>query len=1001
MNRKHTLSAAGTFATSGQRRWVSSGMPIRLSLRVILPASVLVVAALAFASSASASTISVGTDDNDPQTCAIQANGTVSCWGDDGSIPTPTMVPGLSDAVDISGHGTSTCAVRAPGSVVCWTAGGTPSVPTGSPSDAVAIGTGTLSSCAIRAGGTVSCWGNTGNDQLGGADHDGNHVTDAIAVTSGDSNSCVIARGGKVSCWGKQYAAVPSDLTDAVSVSSGGENICAVRSTGHVTCWGRGFSGEFGQPYDSSVKQVTIPGIADATRVAVADRHVCVLRSGGGATCWGDGTSGQLGQGTLVDSTPVAVSGLNGATDIAAGSTASCARLGDGSLQCWGDNKQGLMGTGTSSGSATPVTVSGITDATAVSGRGATRCAVRSGGGVSCWGDNDLGELGDGSAVSQRPFPGPVTGISTATGVAVGWLHACALLTDNSVKCWGLGIYGQIGNGATDGSLTPTTVTSVSATKVATMDNTACAILVSGSISCWGESFGSTAAGVTGTANATDVVGGSQHMCAIEGAGTVVCWGANYWGFLGNGSTTDSPTTAVSTGITDATALQASVGGNRTCAKRAGGDVWCWGLNPDPAIPDPNNQELVPTNTGSTSFPVDTTSDGCTASSGHVTCIGDGSMGQLGDGYQPAGHYPVQAVPGSVPALTGVLSSPGTTLLPDDVSVSPTSLAFPTTSVGPTSLPQTVTATNTAGRWLSLYASAPAPSPASEFGVGTTCGATLAPGASCTTSYVFHPTSAGDKTGSATIELAGRAHTIALSGAVSTGFLVTPGSLTFPATTIGTTSAGQSVVVVNVSGQTKALDTTITGLGTDFRSSTACDATLAPGGTCTVTFSFAPTAAGTRSANAVVTLGGVPNAVALSGDGVPKAVARAVPSNAFAIKSAKVSKKTQITLTLSLPGRGKAKVTTTIKQGKKRVAYAETKTVTAKKAGTAKATLTPGKKAKAALKKLKKAKVSISVSFTPTGGVAAKKTKSVTVTGSKKRSPREPQPADVRPHGRR
>jgi alpha-tubulin suppressor-like RCC1 family protein len=950
-------------------------MPTHCSRRGVLLACVLIIAALAPASSAAAGTISVGTDEDHPQTCAIQSSGTVSCWGDNGSIPTPTTVPGLSDAVDISGYGTSTCAVRATGSVVCWTAGGTPSVPADSPSDAVAIGTGTLSWCAIRVGGTVACWGNVGNDQLGGADKDGHHVTNAIAVTSGDSNSCVIARGGKVSCWGQQYTAVPSDLTDAVSVSSGGDNICAVRSNGHVICWGRGVWGEFGQPYDASVSQVTIPGVSDATRVAVAGRHVCVLRSGGTATCWGEGTLGQLGQGTPVDSTPVAVSGLDGATDIAAGSRASCARLGDGSLRCWGDNRQGLMGTGKSSGSATPVTVSGLTDATAVSGRGGTRCAVRSGGGVACWGDNHLGELGDGSALSQRPLPASVTGISTATGVAVGSLHACALLADQSVKCWGYGGSGQTGNG-TGGSLTPTTVTSVSATRLATMDNTPCAVLVSGSISCWGASFGNTAASVTGTANATDIVGGSKHMCAIEGAGTVVCWGANYWGFLGNGSQIDSLTTAVSTGITDATALQVSVGGNRTCAKRAGGNVWCWGLNPDPAIPYPTNQELAPTNTGSTSFPADTTSDGCTASSGHVTCIGDGSQGQLGDGYQPAGHYPIQVVPGSVPSLSGVPSSPGTTLLPDGVSVSPTSLAFPTTSVGPTSLPQTVTVTNTAGRWLSLYASVPDPAPASEFGVGTTCGATLAPGASCAASFVFHPTSVGDKAGSATIELAGRAHTIALSGTVSTGFLVTPGSLTFPTTMIGQTSTGQTVTVANVSGQTKTLGTTITGLGRDFRSSTTCDAMLAPGGMCTVTFSFAPTAAGTRSAAAVVTLSGVPNAVALSG--------AAVPSNRFTIKSAKVSKKTKITLTLTLPGAGKAKVTTTIKQGKKTIAYAATKAVTAKKAGTAKATLTPGKKAKAALKKLKKVKVSISVSFTPTGGAAAKKTKSISVTGSKK-----------------
>jgi len=944
---------------------------------LLLTLSLLFLVVLGAASSASAGTIAVGADASAPQACAIQASGTVACWGAGGGIPTPTTVPGLDDAVDVSGYGATDCAVRATGSVVCWTAGGTPSVPTGSPSDAVAVATGPSSSCAVRAGGTVLCWGSNLNGELGGADRDGNHAANVIAIAGGKDVYCAIARGGQVSCWGNQRAAVPTDLTDAVSVGVGDESACAVRGSGRVVCWGRGFWGEFGQPYDNSVQQVTIAGIAEATRVTVAHRHVCVLRGGGTATCWGEGTLGQLGQSNPVDSTPVSVSGLSGATDLTTGSTATCARLGTGALSCWGDNAQGLMGTGKTSGTTTPVTVTGLTDATAVAGLGGTRCALRSGGGVSCWGSNTNKQLGDGSAATARPTAGPVTGISTAISVGVATFGACAVLADHSVRCWG-----------NDSTTLATPFPSLSATKVAAQVNDAkCAILTAGgSVSCWGASFGSTLTGITGTSNATDIVGGSQHTCAIQGAGNVVCWGLNYWGFLGDGTKNDSPTTAASTGIADATALRTSVGGNRTCAKRstAPGHVWCWGLNPDkvPDSDDPDaNKDLVPTDTGSTSFPVDTTSDSCAVASGHVTCIGDGFSGQLGDGYQPTGHYPIQPKPEAVPGLAGVPSSPGTTLLPDAVSVSPTSLVFPTTSVGPTSLPQSVTVTNTAGRWLSLYAVASDPSPASEFGVGTTCGATLAPGASCTASYVFHPTSVGDKAGSAAIELAGRTHGISLSGTVSAGFLVTPGALTFPATTIGQTSAGLAVVVVNVSGQTKALDATITGLGADFRSSTTCGATLAPGGTCTITFAFAPTAPGARSAQAVVTLSGVANTVELSGTGVP--------SNAFTFTSAKVNK-TKLVLSLAFPGPGTVGIKATTKVTKKVKVKGKTKTKTttvtyasksrlAVKAGKTSVTLSPSKAGAALVKKAKSTKVAIAVTFTPTGDAAASKSKSVTV----------------------
>ena len=34
--------------------------------------------------------------------------------------------------------------------------------------------------------------------------------------------------------------------------------------------------------------------------------------------------------------------------------------------------------------------------------------------------------------------------------VIAGGLHTCAILVDNSTKCWGWGFYGQLGRGAPD-----------------------------------------------------------------------------------------------------------------------------------------------------------------------------------------------------------------------------------------------------------------------------------------------------------------------------------------------------------------------------------------------------------------------------------------------------------------------------------------------------------------------------------------------------------------------
>src|SRR2546430_10538083 len=101
--------------------------------------------------------------------------------------------------------------------------------------------------------------------------------------------------------------------------------------------------------------------------------------------------------------------------------------------------------------SATPVTVTGITAATAVTGGGFHTCALLQDGSVRCWGQNDYGQLGNGtvsSAQVSNATPVEVIGITTATAVTAGGYHACALLQNGSVRCWGQNDYGQLGDGA-------------------------------------------------------------------------------------------------------------------------------------------------------------------------------------------------------------------------------------------------------------------------------------------------------------------------------------------------------------------------------------------------------------------------------------------------------------------------------------------------------------------------------------------------------------------------
>jgi minor extracellular serine protease Vpr len=98
-------------------------------------------------------------------------------------------------------------------------------------------------------------------------------------------------------------------------------------------------------------------------------------------------------------------------------------------------------------------------------------------------------------------------------------------------------------------------------------------------------------------------------------------------------------------------------------------------------------------------------------------------------------------------------------------ALSATSLTFPSTKVGTTSAPQTVTLTNTGAATDALGITSIAAS--GDFRVSSnTCGKSLAAGASCTIGVTFSPKATGSRTGALTIKdfNPNSPHTVALSG---------------------------------------------------------------------------------------------------------------------------------------------------------------------------------------------------------------------------------------------
>jgi alpha-tubulin suppressor-like RCC1 family protein len=266
----------------------------------------------------------------------------------------------------------------------------------------------------------------------------------------------------------------------------------------------------------------------------------------GGAQCWGYNNGGQLGTysdaGSLV---PVAVPGLGrGVQAIAVGGDYTCAVVSDG-VECWGYNFGGNLGDGSEAASLTPVAVRGLgVGIQAIVAGGGHTCALVQGG-VECWGDNVDGELGDNSDAGSL-VPIGVLGLgspgSGVQAIAAGSGFTCALV-NGGAQCWGVNVFGQLGNNSTADSSVPVWVQ--------------------------GLGPGSGAQGITA---------GEEHTCAVVNGG-VLCWGWNGQGQLGDNSTVESLVPVTVYGLGPGSGAQAvTAGSDHTCAV-VNGEVLCWGSN--------------------------------------------------------------------------------------------------------------------------------------------------------------------------------------------------------------------------------------------------------------------------------------------------------------------------------------------------------------------------------------------------------------------------------------
>lgn len=277
-----------------------------------------------------------------------------------------------------------------------------------------------------------------------------------------------------------------------------------------------------------------------------------------------------------------------------------CARVSNGQAVCWGANDVGQLGNGmTSPSSSTPVTVSGLNTVVAVASGGFHSCALLSNNTVTCWGENSDGQLGNNST-TPSPTPVVASGLTDAIAISAGTFHTCALRSGGTISCWGNNSYLQTGT-TTDGTLkqlVPTAAAGVSgATAVAAGGFHTCAI-ASGGVRCWGDnSLGTLGTGGTPTRSkdALPVPGLTSGVTSLSSGdshvcaavgGAVQCWGDNTYGQLGNGVASATPSTSPAAVPGLNGVSQIAAGFVFSCARLTNSTVKCWGRNGEGEVGD-------------------------------------------------------------------------------------------------------------------------------------------------------------------------------------------------------------------------------------------------------------------------------------------------------------------------------------------------------------------------------------------------------------------------------
>lgn len=326
--------------------------------------------------------------------------------------------------------------------------------------------------------------------------------------------SCAVLGDDSLKCWGYHYVGIWAigGLDDTIGDGSGeigdwvpkidlgtGRTVkklsvgwymgCAVLDNDQVKCWGINSQGGLGigdnnhrvdeaNEYGDNLPYVDFGTTLEIREIVHGDRTNCVVFVNGQAKCWGNGANGNLGTGNpnhlgddpgeMGTSLPFIDLGTGRSIKTLGGAVVAsswCALLDNDRVKCWGRDYLGILGKGTNNahlgddpgemGDNLPYLDFGTGRTVKKLSVGYTHaCVILDNDLLKCWGDarilglehgnvigNNPGEMGD-----NLPYVDLGTGRTVRDVMAGGW-GTCAILDNNDLKCWGMGIVpGRLGD---------------------------------------------------------------------------------------------------------------------------------------------------------------------------------------------------------------------------------------------------------------------------------------------------------------------------------------------------------------------------------------------------------------------------------------------------------------------------------------------------------------------------------------------------------------------------